>query len=54
MKVDANVQYRFNKHVNIIFAGQNLLDAADTQVDDGTRLNTGVTRAYYVKAELDF
>ncbi|WP_101759582.1 TonB-dependent siderophore receptor [Oceanicoccus sp. KOV_DT_Chl] len=54
MKVDANIQYRFNKNLNIILAGQNLLDDADTQVIDTTRLNTGVTRAYYIKAEIDW
>ncbi len=53
-KLDLNLQYRLNKQVNIILAGQNLLDDVDTQVIDATRLNTGVVRAYYLKAELDF
>ena len=50
-RLDMNVQYQFHPTIRLTLAGQNLLEEAESQTSDETRLNSGVERTFYVKLD---
>jgi outer membrane receptor for ferric coprogen and ferric-rhodotorulic acid len=50
-RLDMNIQYQLHPQLRLTLAGQNLLEDAESQVADGTRLNSGVERAIYLKTD---